>query len=152
MCRARRALCRGYSSHDSADGHKHKETILLVEKEERVRKLSSYVLRQFGYHVLEADSGSRALGLWEKESTGIALMVTDATTPDGLSGWELVSKLKQRKPDLKVVYTSGYGLGQDQPAPRGIHFLAKPYSPDQLVQTIRSALNGGPGNTGPSLG
>ena len=123
-----------------------------MEHEERVRKLSSYVLRQHGYNVLEADSGSRALGLWETEFSRIDLMVTDMTMPGGLSGWDLVSKLRQKKAGLKVVYTSGYGLGQEHPAPKGTRFLPKPYSPDHLVQAIQEALNGHPEMTGLSLG
>src|SRR5262249_22768409 len=110
------------------------------------------VLRQHGYDVLEADSGSRALGLWETESARIDLMVTGATMPDGLSGWDLVSKLRQKKPGLKVVYTSGHGLGQEHPVPKGTRFLPNPYSPDNLVQVIQQALTGHPEITGLSLG
>jgi CheY-like chemotaxis protein len=143
---------RQQSTHASANGAKCKGTILLVEEEQRVRKLSSYVLARFGYQVLEADSGTRALDLWEAEFSRVALVVTEATTQHGVSGRELVSKLKQRTLGLKVVYTSGYGLGQDQPARKGTHFLAKPYSPDQLLQTIQGALEGTLTNTRPSLG
>jgi CheY-like chemotaxis protein len=149
---APRPLPREQAKQHLVNGRKGKGTILFVEDEERVRKLSTYVLRQHGYNVLEADSGSRALGLWETESSRIDLMVTDIRMSGGVSGWDLVSKLRQKKAGLKVVYTSGHGLGQEHPAPKGTRFLPKPYSPDHLVHAIQEALNGHPEMTGLSLG
>jgi two-component system cell cycle sensor histidine kinase/response regulator CckA len=71
------------------------------------------------------------------------LLLTDMVMPEGMSGRELAEELKTRKPDLKVIYTSGYSsevMGQDLGL-RDIKFLQKPYPPPQLAQAVRECLD-----------
>ena len=119
------------------------ETILLVEDEAVVREFVSEVLRQHDYHVIEAGSGVEALKVWDKHEGKLDLLLTDIIMPEGINGRELAVELKKRKPELKVVYTSGYSpeiIGRD--FERGdTNFLAKPYAAPRLAQVVRRALD-----------
>src|SRR6185436_18060528 len=86
------------------------ETILLVEDEAPLRALTRAVLERHGYRVLEAASGVDALAQWEKCGTEVQLLLTDMVMPDGLTGRQLAKQLKVSKPDLRVIYTSGYSV------------------------------------------
>ncbi len=121
------------------------ETMLLVEDEAPVREFAVAVLRGHGYRVLQAGSGTEALEVWKWHSSRIALLVTDLVMPDGLGGVELAARLRQEKPTLRVVLTSGYAneaLGEAFQPPPGTHFMHKPYKPQVLAQTVRDALDG----------
>jgi two-component system cell cycle sensor histidine kinase/response regulator CckA len=118
------------------------ETVLLVEDEDQVRGLAAYILKWHGYQVIEADSPSKALALWQEKGGSIEILVTDMVMP-GMSGQELADKLRETKPGLKVVYTSGYSAaraGLDPAIWSGPNFVAKPYSPDRLVQAVQDCL------------
>jgi len=118
------------------------ETILLVEDEEQVRGLASYILKWHGYRVIEAEGPARALALWEEKASEIDLVVTDMVMP-GISGEVLAKRLLADKPSLKVVYTSGYSAvqaGQDSSLWSSPDFVAKPYSPDRLIQAVQDCL------------
>ncbi|HUR47596.1 MAG TPA: response regulator [Candidatus Saccharimonadales bacterium] len=119
------------------------ETILLVEDEPVLRELARVILRDYDYQVLEASTGVEALKVWEENAGKIDLLLTDMVMPAGMTGRELAEELKSRKPDLKVIYTSGYSsevMGQDLGL-RDIKFLQKPYPPSQLAQTVRECLD-----------
>jgi two-component system cell cycle sensor histidine kinase/response regulator CckA len=121
------------------------ETILVVEDEPPLRTLVRSVLERYGYHVLEATSGISALSVWEKHSDKIDLLLTDMVMPDGVSGRELAEKLVLQKPDLRVIYSSGYSLavvGADMVLHDGINFLQKPYHPRKLARAVRDCLDG----------
>jgi CheY-like chemotaxis protein len=120
------------------------EIILLVEDEPVVRELVSEVLRQYQYHVLEASSGVEAMRVWDQHEGQIDLLLTDMVMPEGINGRELASRLKQRKPQLKVIYTSGYSAEMlDNSFGQGdTVFLPKPYLPPQLAQLVRRSLDG----------
>jgi signal transduction histidine kinase/DNA-binding response OmpR family regulator len=120
------------------------EIILLVEDEPVVRELVSEVLQQYEYRVLEASSGVEALRVWDEHDGQIDLLLTDMVMPEGMTGRELASQLKKRKPELKVIYTSGYSpemmgtsFGQGDTV-----FLPKPYLPPQLAHMVRQSLDG----------
>jgi len=118
------------------------ETILLVEDEEQVRGLAAYILKWHGYRVIEAEGPTRALALWKEHHGKIDLVVTDMVMP-GMSGQELAQELRATKPGLKVVYVSGYSAvraGQDASLWSGPNFVAKPYSPDKLIQAVQDCL------------
>ncbi len=121
------------------------ETILLVEDESGLRTLvASYLVRN-GYKVLEACQGMEALHLWNRYRAEIHLLLTDMVMPDGISGRELAEKLSTDKPELKVIFTSGYnpdmfGETKDFMKP-GQKFLAKPYVPTALLQLLRDTLD-----------
>jgi len=119
------------------------ETILLVEDEPPVRELVREILRQYQYRVVEAASGVEALKMWDHEDGKVDLLLTDMVMPEGINGRELAAQLRQRKPNLKVVFTSGYSpeivgksFNQGDTA-----FLQKPYHPPQLAQRIRETLD-----------
>jgi two-component system cell cycle sensor histidine kinase/response regulator CckA len=120
-----------------------KETILLVEDEEPVRGLAHSILEENGYQVIEADCGTAALALWEKRSAEIDLVLTDLIMPGGISGRDLADALRKRRPNLKIVYTSGYSptrAGQDPTMVNGLKFIPKPYNPDNLLRVIQDCL------------
>jgi len=116
-------------------------TILLVETDEKARGLARYVLSSHGYHVVEADSADTALVLWEGQASQIDLLFTEARLV-GLSGRELAERLRQTRPDLKVVYSSCCSAGAEEPdlAPaESFEFIPKPYTPNQLLHAVQDA-------------
>jgi PAS domain S-box-containing protein len=121
------------------------EKILLVEDEASLRVLARKVLTKLGYQVLEAASGVKALDVWAEHKDTIALVVTDMVMPDGLSGRQLADRLRQDKPAIKIIFTSGYSAdiaGKDFPLEEGVNFLSKPFVPDQLATLLRNSLDG----------
>ena len=121
---------------------KGSETILLVDDEEGVRKLVSAVLRSNGYDVLEASSGGVALGVYEKNSHKIDMVVTDIVMPQ-MNGFELGRELAARSPTLKILYMSGFRDnaigGNSGELPKA--FLHKPFTPDALLSKVREVLD-----------
>jgi PAS domain S-box-containing protein len=121
------------------------ETILVVEDERDLRDLVSRVLRNDGYRVFEAVDGQSALQIWNQHKEQISLVFTDVIMPGGLNGRELANLLWAERPDLKVIFSSGYGaetLGKDFKLDPHFNYLQKPYEPGKLAKTIRSCLDG----------
>jgi two-component system cell cycle sensor histidine kinase/response regulator CckA len=121
------------------------ETILLVEDEAGVRQLARQMLLRQGYSVLEAEGGSQALQLWEQHAPSIHLLLTDVVMPQ-MSGRELAERLKAARPDLKVLYMSGYT--SDVIARHGLldadtALLQKPFTLDGLGRKVRAVLDRG---------
>jgi CheY-like chemotaxis protein len=119
------------------------ETILLVEDEPVLRELAKVILKDYDYCVLEAATGHEAVKIFEEHNGEIDLLLTDMVMPEGMTGKELAQELKARKPELKVIYTSGYSedvMGED-PELRDVKFLQKPYPPPQLARTVRECLD-----------
>lgn len=120
------------------------ETILLVEDEPAVRRLARGILLRHGYRVYEAGSGMEALSVWEEHGSKIELLLTDMVMPGGLSGRELARRLREKKSNLKVAYTTGYSLdamANDCALQEDLNFLPKPYSPQKLAQIVRRCLD-----------
>ena len=120
------------------------ETILIVEDEPSLRAVVKTVLASLGYQVLEAPTGVSALDVWQKHRNEIQLLFTDMVMPDGMNGKELAQRLLADKPQLKVIYASGYSAdiaGQDLPLQEGVNFLSKPFLVHNLAQTIRNRLD-----------
>ena len=120
------------------------ETILVVEDEEEVRKLTARILRKQGYNVLEASQGKEAFSLCEEQEGPIHLMVTDVLMP-GLTGAELAKRFTQLYPEMKVLYMSGYtsdrfAIGHGN-LEKGLEFIQKPFSIDRLAKKIREVLD-----------
>jgi signal transduction histidine kinase/ActR/RegA family two-component response regulator len=120
------------------------ETILVVEDEEEVRKLTARILRKQGYNVLEASQGKEAFSLCEEQEGPIHLMVTDVLMP-GLTGAELAKRFTQLYPEMKVLYMSGYtsdrfAIGHGN-LEKGMEFIQKPFSIDRLAKKIREVLD-----------
>ena len=122
------------------------ETIFLVEDEEAVRRLTRRVLERAGYRVLEAASGRKALDSCPEQIAGVDLLLTDVVMPDGVSGRDLAEQLRAQRPDLKVIFMTGYSgdvLGRDTSffCRTKSHFLQKPCPRQKLLQTVREALD-----------
>ncbi len=117
-------------------------TLLLVEDEEAVRAFSSRALRKKGYRVLEASSGEQALDLLDANDEQVDLLITDVVMPQ-LDGPALVGRIRETRPDLKVIFISGYAesaFRQHLDADANIHFLPKPFSLKQLAGIVKEVL------------
>lgn len=121
------------------------ETLLIVEDEKPVRELVARVLEKHGYCVLQAGSGAEALEVWHAHRDGIALLLTDLIMPGNMNGRELAEALRAERPELKVIFTSGYSadiVGKDFKLGSDTNFLQKPYHPQTLALTVRRCLDG----------
>jgi len=128
------------------DHQRGNETVLVVEDDESVRKLTCHALRKFGYEVLEAGNGGEALLLCEKREQPIPLLMTDVVMP-GMSGPQLSARLKQLHPEMKVLYTSGYtdaAVVRHGLLNESLAFLQKPFTPTELASKVREVLDGPP--------
>ena len=119
------------------------ETVLLVDDEPAIHKLMCRLLSGRGYTVFEAANGTDALLLAKDSDEPIDLLVTDVLMP-GLHGPELAQQMVQSRPDLRVLYTSGYtaeAFNESAPgAPLG-PMLKKPFKLDELAETVRATLD-----------
>jgi nitrogen-specific signal transduction histidine kinase/CheY-like chemotaxis protein len=119
------------------------ETVLLVEDEDVLRGLLARFLRLYGYTVLEAGHGGEALLTCERHPGLIHLMVTDVVMPQ-MSGRELAHRLTPLRPEMKVLYMSGYtedALVQHGVADSSVAFLQKPFKPIELVRRVHAVLH-----------
>jgi CheY-like chemotaxis protein len=119
-------------------------TILVVEDEEMLREFVSEALGMLGYRTLTAANGREALEVWAKHRNEIDLLLTDVVMPESISGRQLAHTLIMERPDLKVIFTSGYSaelIGPEFEQEREHTFLAKPYLTDQLARTVAARLN-----------
>jgi PAS domain S-box-containing protein len=115
------------------------ETVLLAEDEASVRSLTSIVLRSCGYRVLEAMDGRDALDKARESVEPIQLLVTDVVMPR-MNGPQLAEQLRQRWPDLPVLFMSGYTADVAMPH-GGAAFLQKPFTPAKLAEKVRQVLD-----------
>ncbi len=111
-------------------------TILVVEDDSIVRMLIVDVLEELEYTVLEAADGETALQILGSDNV-IHLMMTDQGLPD-MPGTELAQKAREQRPDLPVLFASGYAENID--VPTGMHMIGKPFSIDQLRDKVKAIL------------
>jgi signal transduction histidine kinase len=117
------------------------ETILLVEDEETLRRVGRQMLEMYGYTVLLAENGAAALELAQNHPAPIELLMTDILMPK-MGGIELAERLSTLRPELKVLYTSGYNdTGDNLQRIAGARYLQKPYAMEELARTLRELLD-----------
>ena len=119
------------------------ETVLLVEDEDLVRQLTREILRRNGYRVLEACDGVAALALLREHRGTIDLLLTDVVMPR-MSGHELVEQARPLRPDMRILYVSGYSeeaIARQGQLTEGVELLAKPFTPGELTAKIRQLLD-----------
>jgi PAS domain S-box-containing protein len=119
-----------------------RETVLLAEDDQEVRKLMRTILADFGYRVIEAEDGDDALQKF-REHPGIDLLVSDVVMPRK-SGNDLYQELKKIRPDIKALFTSGYTASMANTKgilDRGLEVVLKPLSPEKLLQKVRDVLD-----------
>lgn len=119
------------------------ETILVVEDEGLLREIECAILQSCGYRVLEAESSSKALDVWDQQGEKIDLLLTDMVLPPGISGMELAKRLRESQPRLKVIFTTGHidhKLDDKALGEMNARFLQKPYQHNDLVQAVGDTL------------
>ncbi len=120
------------------------ETVLLVEDEPSILEVTKLMLESLGYEVLSADTPGRAVTLAETHGT-IHLVLTDVVMPE-MNGRDLAGRLCVMHPNLKCLFMSGYTadvIAHHEVLDKGVHFLQKPFSKEELAARVRSALDSG---------
>ncbi len=129
-------------------------TIFVVEDDAAVRSLVVEVLQSYNYKVIEAETGDAAIAHWKSCEDEVDLLLTDMVMPGEANGLDVARHCISTKPDLKVIYTSGYSaelFGSDVHIQEGVNYLPKPYFCGKLTTIIRNALEPGKGGNRKSL-
>jgi CheY-like chemotaxis protein len=117
-----------------------KETVLVVDDQEEVRRFAAAALEEYGYRVFSADNAASALQICQREP--VDLVLTDVVMPR-VGGQELAAGLKFLKPGIRIMFMSGYAdkvIAQDGVVAEGVRLIQKPFSPEDLAVQIRAAL------------
>jgi PAS domain S-box-containing protein len=130
--------------HPAARAEDGTETVLVVEDERELREIITRTLIRHGYRVFQAVDGNEALKIWGEYKNEIELLFTDVIMPGGINGRELAERLLEQKPQLKVIYSTGYSadaLGKDFHLDVNLNYLPKPYLPEDLARIVRRRLD-----------
>lgn len=121
--------------------HGGHETILLVDDEPMIRTLGQNILQSYGYEVVLAEDGARAVEIYRRDGQRIDLVILDLTMP-GLAGRDAYDQLVQVNPEVRVLFASGYPAEEMAQAStdRVQGFVRKPYLPEELAQAVRASL------------
>jgi PAS domain S-box-containing protein len=120
------------------------ETLLVVEDETAVRQTLVQALRGLGYRVFEASNGQEAMKLWKEHDRSFDLLVTDMIMPEGMTGLELAERIREDKPGMKVIISSGHAAeitNASTLAKASIFYLPKPYKVPLLGKMVRECLD-----------
>jgi CheY-like chemotaxis protein len=129
--------------HEAPTSVRGSETVLLVEDHEALRELAGSVLRESGYRLLEAPDPETALRICAEHRGPIDLLVTDVVMP-GSSGLELAERILRQRPEMAVLYMSGYSNDvamRSGLVKTGAAFLEKPFTPSVLRRKVREVLD-----------
>ncbi len=121
------------------------EVILVVEDDVEVRQVAVNTLRRQGYQVVEATDGPEALRCLEKLPR-LDLLFTDVVLPGNMNGAKLAHTLQRLRPDLKVLYTTGYAenaISHSGHLDEGVQLISKPYRQEALIRKVRAVLDNG---------
>jgi signal transduction histidine kinase/ActR/RegA family two-component response regulator len=119
------------------------ETVLLVEDHDELRAYSGGILRELGYKVHEAADGAQALELLAR-TPGVVLLFTDVVLPGGMNGRQLADRAREMRPELKVLFTTGYtrnAIVHNGMLDPGVQLITKPFSFDDLAVKLRRVLD-----------
>jgi two-component system cell cycle sensor histidine kinase/response regulator CckA len=119
------------------------ETILVVEDDEEVRKITGRILRMQGYRVLEASNGGDVFSVCDQHDGPIHLMVTDVVMPK-MHGPELAKRVSSLYPEMKVIYMSGYVekvISHHGILEKGMEYIQKPFTVNELARKVREVLD-----------
>jgi signal transduction histidine kinase len=121
-----------------AGGNLHgSETVLVVDDEALMLTMTETILNEFGYKTLTASSGQKALAILARDGVKVDLVVTDLVMP-GMSGRELVERIRKQTPATRILCMSGYGLSADKQA--GAPYLRKPFTSAELLAKVRQVI------------
>lgn len=120
------------------------ETILIAEDNDAVRTFARDILKEFGYHTIEAENGQEAISMFQKWQANVDLVIVDVVMPKK-NGKEVYTEIKSMSPDMKLLFMSGYT--GDVVFDKGVldterNFIAKPFAPGDLVVKVREMLDG----------
>jgi two-component system cell cycle sensor histidine kinase/response regulator CckA len=118
-------------------------TILVVDDDHGVLSLLEFALQGAGYSVLSADGGRQAIRIFEDRSDQVHLLLTDVIMPD-LTGPVVAERLRQRQPDLQVLFMSGFHdaeLVQRFVTDKGFNLLPKPFTVESLLRSVENSLS-----------
>jgi two-component system cell cycle sensor histidine kinase/response regulator CckA len=133
----------GLEIREATDLPRGSETILLAEDEPTVRNLTGTVLEEFGYQVIVAEDGITAVEKFKENGDRISLLVTDVIMP-GKNGREVCNELRKIRPDLKVLFMSGYSgdiLNRNGVLEENLNFISKPITNSVLLCKVRDLLD-----------
>ena len=119
------------------------ETILIVDDEEMILNTGKSLLKKLGYEVLTANGGREAIEIYNRHQSSIRLIILDVIMPF-LNGIEVFNEIKTISPEIKVLFSSGYGIDDEQIGiliNQGKNFIQKPFSLHKLSTTVRSILD-----------
>ena len=122
-----------------------RKTILIVDDEDAIRNLAALVLEAEGYQVLKARHSDEALLLMDTHRDDINLLLTDVRMDPYLNGCELAKCMRLLRPDIQVLYISGYthnAMVQQEVEDQRAYFLPKPFSPRDLVEKVHAVMSG----------
>ena len=121
-------------------------TVLVVDDEEPVRAVATAALERFGWEAITAKDGEEALELFRKDPSRVTAVLLDVTMP-GMSGLEVLDRMRTIRPDVKIILSSGYeesDILRGEGARKADDFLAKPYRPAKLLRALRKVVDGEP--------
>jgi CheY-like chemotaxis protein len=128
---------------DAVAGTPGHETILVVEDDPDVRAYSCETLRELGYQVIEVENGRAGLQALDKHPA-ICVLFTDVGLPGGMNGRQLADEARKRRPDLKVLFTTGYArnaIVHDGRLDAGVELITKPFSQSTLSTKLRDIID-----------
>jgi len=128
----------------ASDNLQGTETILVVDDEDMLLSMTETILSDYGYKILTANSGTKALAVLSRDDVKVDMVVTDLVMP-GMGGRELVERIRQLAPRVKILCTSGYVMPADKMG--GPAYLQKPFTSDDLLAKVKRVLSkpgGGP--------
>jgi two-component system cell cycle sensor histidine kinase/response regulator CckA len=121
-------------------------TVFLVEDEASLREMTSMILKRLGHQVVVAQDGQEALSLWPQYRGKVDLLLTDMVMPGGMTGRELADHLLREKPQMHVIYSSGYSMDLSNSGMKlveGVNYLLKPYDATTLARVVQKVFANG---------